>query len=423
MIEPLDFMGAWWDPLSQENIRGTYGRLTFSPERGALLELFGQFDLGTIFRKHAETLPQLIGVTTAGKHITLCNCSGRGATFVEHGLQVLQYDVETVLVGAHFESIENIAFERIDVQYSSLFEWAGIEGFNIELLREGNEIRGSRVEMVKPDTIPFHDGPDYRIGITSYHDSLPVGFGMDRRRSVAVTHNVYFQIDFTTPQLFHEKLDALYYLETLMSLAVGDRVRMNELEGFLTRGEKQIRVNIYYKQLGNALTADDIPAQRMLFTYPALAPQLGTMFGNWVAFGQDLYPMYDQFFSVRYAASMYIESEFLAMIQAFESLTRYLKNLSGNDFDMEHELQDVVQRHQAITSRTITDAAQFARDATMSRHYYSHRNLRQRRIAKSGLDLINITISLERLLELELLQMIGVQADALENIFALRWRS
>lgn len=420
MIESFEFTGAWWDPSSNESTNGAFGTLVFSPEHGATLELVGQFSLADVLGRVEQEIQLLIGVTTAGKHVTLLECFRREGRFVDKGLQTLIYDVEVVFVGAHLETVDALQFERIDVQYSSQFEWSGVSGFDVDMITHEDEIRGARVDMVRPDPLPMYDGQDYKITITSFHNSLPVGFGSDRRRSIAVTVDVYFQIDFVQPTAFDQHMGALYYLETFMTLSVGERIRMNRLEGLLTRNDKVVRVAIHYKQRGNALTARDVPAQRMLFTYPALKDNIDTMFGTWVTRGVDLQPMYNLFFSVRYAASTYIESEFLVMIQSFESLTRYLKNMSGNDFDMEKELLDIVQRYSTLVAREIPDQAAFARETTLSRHYYSHRNLRQQHIAKYGRELVWITTALEHLLEIELLRMLGVSMDALEKIFDRR---
>jgi ApeA N-terminal domain 1 len=124
--EQADYRGKWWIESQDETWSG---RFTFTPEQGGSLDLHaghGEFGWST----PREELPLLFGEAIDGTPITLVDLSQVRTNVHSPGGVEVGFDVRYALIGAWFDSLDDLAFDRLDFQLSGLAEWAGISGFD-----------------------------------------------------------------------------------------------------------------------------------------------------------------------------------------------------------------------------------------------------------------------------------------------------
>jgi hypothetical protein len=121
MIEKVEYKGDWRLPDSDTWMKGI---VTYSPEDGIILELFGTF------KKHIfdhSNYDIVLGKTTEGD-ITLVDNWYRSTKTNLNGTTIGVYNPRIILVGKHFDTISEITFREISFQLFNLFDWSDISG-------------------------------------------------------------------------------------------------------------------------------------------------------------------------------------------------------------------------------------------------------------------------------------------------------
>ncbi len=163
MIERFEYRGMWW--LPQFPKKKTSGTLTFTPERGAILDLDGSLADGGLARRDLEEFDIVLGISLDNKDITLVRCfvvrwSVSLPPRIVPPPQRSSLYVSEVFVGVHFNKLDDIKFKRVSVRYSYLDEWVGVSGFDIEYTD-----RGVNVKYEQKSPIESWINADYKLSI------------------------------------------------------------------------------------------------------------------------------------------------------------------------------------------------------------------------------------------------------------------
>ncbi len=146
MIEKVEYKGSWRLPDSETWINGT---LTFSPETGSVLELFGTFCNSSLFEPPYQEV--ILGKTTGGD-ITLVEVWYRSSKHIYNQIKLGFYRPMKVFIGRHFNSKTEIKFREVSFQLFNLWDWFNISGINFEY---NDQSRDYSIIYTKPKTIEF----------------------------------------------------------------------------------------------------------------------------------------------------------------------------------------------------------------------------------------------------------------------------
>lgn len=168
MVEELVSLGNWWLPSNPEV--KVPGKLSFSAESGATLELIGSFyssqfeeicevenidfpseifpddeilksasGIALDFIKPKENI--ILGLLDNNEEITLFRCSGqiKKFEFVKERSS-LSFNAEYIFRKIHFENEQDIKFKSISIQYSHLREWISKSGIQVFVSREEEKL-------------------------------------------------------------------------------------------------------------------------------------------------------------------------------------------------------------------------------------------------------------------------------------------
>lgn len=125
MTEKFEHKGRWKLPNNDECFDGT---LSFDPDFGVNLEVFGTFNKGLFNRESKEII---IGETTSG-NITLVDNWYKTRKTTSNGVVITQYKPGFVFIGQHFEEIERIAFCNVSFRLFNLFPWLNKNGLKFK---------------------------------------------------------------------------------------------------------------------------------------------------------------------------------------------------------------------------------------------------------------------------------------------------
>lgn len=351
MLEEFVSLGKWWLPNKPEVV--VPGKLSFSPESGATLELIGSFyssdlkEIGQVkissiegesnltsgvpldFIKPEEII--ILGLLDNNEKITLYRCSGQVKTFEFTKLTAsLSFNVEYVFRKIHFEYEQDIKLKSISVQYSHLEKWVGKSGMQFSV--EENEIwmsyqPPSSIHLAKIGSldlyITFSSVCDYPFYPNAYNASIE--------------QKTYLTIQNPCNKPIDDCVNLLIKFSDLLSFAMTKATSVIKVTGkadvihekFVQQAngdfalEKEVRETqvIIIFGLWNPTKSSEInlSPNEMLFRFSDIENNLGSFFEAWINKKEESEPVFDLLMATMYASSLYLHYKFLNIIQALEA--------------------------------------------------------------------------------------------------------
>ncbi len=317
MDEGFEYQGHWWSPEEPEE--KLPGILRFDPDEGATLSLFGSLKapdegagavniLGLSMDQTPITLTKLVRPPTIPGWPSSMRRSGTSTV-----------DVGTVIVGEHFGRAEDVGFERLIVEYLNLDAWAGVSGFEIAFI-DDPDTHPITVRHELPDPIAADVGAEYQVNLFfgSGFEASPRPF-----TRATITQVAELVISFSEKQSLQDLQDVAYRLQHLLSLGTKRSTFPVAMWGATGPVGEAQRVGIFYRTLGRTGTSRERPAQHeMLFTLRDLPEGFGPAVERWLTRAEVLDPVYRLYLGTVYNPQMFLEQEFLNLVQALEAYHR-----------------------------------------------------------------------------------------------------
>jgi hypothetical protein len=408
-MEEFEYNGIWWLPENPEN--KISGILKFHPVEGANLELIGSFKSPKDLNKFLQ--PNIIlGITSNGKIITLHKCYEYKSPLSMPGFLSSSFIVSMVFVGHHFEKEENIVFDNLSLNYSHLEEWAGITGFQFKFeTGPKNELKKHEVSYSFPQKV------EAKLGNIKISLDYSFTSGGDRIKEVDLKQTTFIKIEPNKSIHFNDyQRDIYYHIQNFLGLAMGRPVypliikgKTKECKTTLPDGRTVYNdILIFYSMkelpdLSKKLLPFDI-----LFSFGDIKDNFEKYLKNWFAEANVLKPVYDLYFGTLYKSSMYLQHQFLSLIQAIESyhrriyggkylpdadytqicetlvkaiprevpndFSRSLKNRLRyhNEFSLRKRLKAVLGKYEEVVNLLILDNERFIEDVVNTRNFLTH---------------------------------------------------
>lgn len=466
MIEEFEYKGIWWlsdDP--EEKIAGT---LSFTPGKGAVLDLMGSFEnikstnyKGSITKKvWAGELfePEImLGTSSGGKKITLHKCFETNKRYSSSGFPTSSFYANIVFIGWHFTKPEELKFKSFFVNYPHFEEWSKIGVFSHCLESEEKskqyEVKYEVPEPVKAKIDNFKISFDHNLNISG-----------DWLREVNLKHTTFIKIEPEDELHFEEYQSILYHLQNFLSLATTRAIYPLSIEA-TTEQYKRVstfpkgkvhhpHIEIFYNVIGKVDLSKKLTHYDMLFTFEDISEQFETYLQNWFDKADLLKPVYDLFFGTLYNPSMYLEFQFLSLIQAVESYHRrmfggeYLSDEGykevydalvnaipdsveggfkdslksriryGNEFSLRTRLRGIFEsdKYREIISEFIENKDAFIGGVVDTRNYLTHYEGEEK--AAIGEEIDPFIYKLKILLEMCLLTELGFSSEEIKKLFS-----
>ncbi len=258
-METLDVDGLFWlasDPEDKEA-----GRLTYSDESGAELDLIGSFSGLTDFGQFSGEPVRIQGLARA-KRITLDGCHKTGDSITSPGFYREKYDVQSIFVGAHFDHDESLEFVRVHLQMDYLRAWIGKTGTHVDRTAGDNSKGIKRIHIIhdplEPLTCSSHLG---EIEI-----SFPFHFHPNEAGKTWIMQGCQFGTRFTSSPSLHEVLKVCAALQDLVTIGIDAPTTVT---GLVLNTVNDERVELYARIRGNQVQAKtkDVHPSEMMFTF------------------------------------------------------------------------------------------------------------------------------------------------------------
>jgi hypothetical protein len=442
-LNSFEEKGFWWIPNDKEN--RVAGVLKFDPEKGIKLELFDSLNVqNSRLTRFGERIPYedvILGLTS--KNVTLYQCYQINSAF----------DVGVIFHNHHFENVEDIEFDRINITYPNLDTWVGKSGL---VLIEKELEMGLKDQLFgyKPPNEIYAKIKNIEIQISFQFLPLP-----NPPSEIRLMQRIFIELktDIKTHfDLFNDKI--LHLLYQFLTLAIGRAVYPLSINGYNNSFKYKVlgkeinpEINIFHERK-RFRHMGKIRKQEMLFSFSDISDNFEKYLNNWFEKAEDLEWVYNLYTATILAKSMLIEHKFLSLAQALESYHqrvykgKYLtkgkyrkikrelllnipKNIPndleqnlrdriiyGNAYSFNSRLTEIYENYSEILDLVIDDKETFVEDVINTRNFFTHFSNSLEKKAKSDDELVNLTDQIRCILEVCLLAELGMSLNKIKDI-------
>jgi hypothetical protein len=436
-MEEFEYNGIWWLPENpKKKISGT---LKFNQREDTILELIGSFKEV----KDINEIPELniiLGITSNGKVITLYKCYESNFHVSIPGFFSSSFVVSIIFQGYHFEKEEDIKFDSLSLNYSHLEEWTRISGFK-------SKSENDSENHLKKYEVSYSFPPKVEAKLAKFDLSFDYNFnlGGDRIKEVKLKQTIFIKIEPHTQVHFNDyEKDICYHIQNFLSLAIGRAVSPLLIKGKTNACKTKLSDGrVVYNDILTFYSIKELPDLSkklnpfdMLFSFRDMSDNFEKYLKNWFAKSEVLQPVYDLYFGTLYNPSMYLQHEFLSLIQALESYHRRVedgKYVSEDDYtqiyktlisaipqeldnDFKESLKQKLKYHNEFSLRKrvkkilkkfgdlgillIHDNERFVKDIVTTRNFLTHYDKNVEMKAKNGQELYELTQKIKFMLEI-----------------------
>jgi hypothetical protein len=456
-LEAFERSGFWWLPDDPDN--RVAGILHYDPVKGIKLELLGFLKVDdyrvTRCNEFISYVDIILGDTSKGQ-VTCYQCYQRSRTFF--GNSESNFDVSVIFTGHHFEKVDDIVFDRISVKYLNLERWVAKSGFHYLVKNDSDNVEDIKVWYRSPEKRKAKV-KNMEISI-SFKFRPPFGSPPDERNLKQHTYLNIKTDDETHFDKFKEEI--LFLITQFLTFGVGKAVHLTCIKCYsdsLIYNKRQKlqgykRVYAYYN-VKSLNEGEIVPTHEMLFSFLDIEDNFNKFLNNWFEKGKNLKDIYNLYFAT-IIKSMYLEHQFLSLIQAIESyhqrmckgiylprteyrpireslinaipksVTGYHKESLeskinfGNHFTLQSRLDEIFEKYNDIFGLVIEDKENFIKNVKNTRNFFTHYSKSLEKKAKDGDELVNLTDQIKFVLEVCLLVEIGFSLEKIKNLIAQR---
>lgn len=433
--------GYFWLPNDTE--KRIPGTLTIEEDGSIQLELIGHFqNLGEdIDESRINGEVEELGL------VTLDQCFYTSKPIFLSEVQKAYLISNQAIIGAAYGSGEQLEFNGATFEIDNLDEWVGITGL---VYSRQDTAHSHKIEFSLPDNIEYNlsNGMTLKIGFGYKIPSPSVS-------KVSIQQNTYFRLSSTDPRPLEEFRACAFKLNNLLSLAMNQSMVMRSFILYhddlnYDYGNKTIvpiALKLIYRAANYRKKSARLHWREMLFNYRKIEENAEDYLKNWLNLYDMCEPALNLFFSTLNEPNTFSESKFLALAQSLETLHRrtsdktlmpadqyatfsdnlleiapettheWLRNKIkfGNEITFKQRLLDLIEPFQSLVGGSKRKKS-ITHKIVTSRNYYTHYNPDLEKDAQKGVDLLNLTYTMEALCKLIFLQKLGFSVEDIEKM-------
>lgn len=384
LLTEFNCTGKWWLPEDPDH--PVFGTLTYEPAGQIRLELMGT--MGT--REIADRVSRLnsfakwevlLGLCEDGTRCTVLDVREISGPLFPSESGRSRLLAERLFMGSHFNSVTDIVFENALVEYTYLEDWVRARTFQVKFENDPPK----RVVEFSAEPLRLAD-----IAIEAREIRLALYAGVDAKESVGKSFEAraraWFQMTPNTPRDYRWYEEFVWSLGSLLTLCIGAPVYPRKITGRLSKAVEpsaadSSRVELYVR-LQDPNVHAEVSYPSMPVPFFMIADQAGQFVAAWNALQEKINPVIGLLAGTYYNPRMYVETEFLTLMQAFEILHR---RLFGGTYVTKDEWQP---SYQALIKAIPDSLASDHRESLKMRlHYGFEISLRKRlTLALRGLE-------------------------------------
>lgn len=438
MIEQFEYKGRWKVPEEETWYNGT---LTFSPDLGASLEIFGTFNPGFLNRK---TKSIILGETNMGDITLVDNYFKSNKHSFSSDITVGTYKPNYLIIGHHFETTESILFRKVTFKSFNLFEWLDTAGLNHSVKKSSFSLN-----YEKPSQISF-DLFNGCKGIIDFHYAISLE-GISNSAEIEESSSV--TLEYSERRELKDILMDIYVFNGFVTFATFEQsyplsITFSDAEYLYEKKQKLIKCS--YNNPSYGIQYKPRRKGEHLLDYSYISAEFPSLIHNWYKRYQELRPVFSLMLYSFKDKLKFSEDKFMDIaraIETFHRLTTTCTKLPSKDFELmvqriyskiEPADKQWLVKQNAFTYQNecslkkrlldlfkvytnpyleerIPNIKRFCLQVVNSRNYYTHYNPDKEKEALKGKELFELNQNLKALLITCICKDIGLKDDNFEE--------
>lgn len=428
-MTPFETTGYWFLP---EDPRGKVaGKLRYSPDSGAKLELFGTLrELGDAFE--ATTYPLIHGVVSEspyGRKFSLVDCFRSGLTMAMPGVTTERVTANRVFVGSDYIVSKETKFAKAAVSFSQLAGWMNPRTLTQEPITDDSGLLGFQIAYRRnPPELARLDAATLSLSTSAKASSDLL--------SATIVQKCQLVISEFDPAS-HDRINSefIYPMQNFFTLATDNANAIESLQlwvdGEATEGTRTSQPYHYLGQPVFADSGDHCVRQGSgdgLFFLSDIPKELPQALREWLRFCGKNQGFCDLFFGQIYAPPRFVEARFEGLVRSVMLLFRELASgetaqcvddmgFMVEGFLLPTILHRALELHRPVMQPLVrTTPEDFVRSVV---HSLSHCVSRSEKPAHAltGVALYWLERKLDVLLRAHLLDIVGFSTQAQADLF------
>ncbi|AFY74241.1 hypothetical protein Syn7502_02233 [Synechococcus sp. PCC 7502] len=406
--EGTEYQGYWWLPqFPDHKVAGT---LTGIKTGDLKLSLLGKLQETSIdFGIKSVTYPTILGIVH-GKLVSLGSCYVIGSRVSFPGFKTEILSVHIAFIGEHILNPEEAKLSKIILKFDYFDEWLCIPSIKTEHVvdDESGELLGYDFSYRTPKPINV-DFEEFNISIFYGHNMMRT-FPRNIELKQYGTISLHSHEGMTLREWNHK---FIYPWQNFMTLATGELCHLQTL-GILK--ENEIIDVFFAKTKGD--TSKNIKFFDMFFTMRDVKDKFCDFLKNWLSISSQFDSVCNLFFSTKYTSSLYVEDQFLPIVQALESYHRRSEKFNHKKkFVLKERLHDIFDFVTEVVNPLVEDRNEFIKTVVNTRNHNTHFNNKPEDQFFRGRDLFWATRILGYMLQACLLREIGFSNEETGSLF------
>jgi hypothetical protein len=290
------------------------GTITFSHEAGISLEIIGNFyDQEDYFLINSQEI--IIGITH-GKLFTLMNCYFKKNRNSFPGIETQEYGVNIALSGYHFNNLEEIKFDRVQVDFNHLkylspfrFSWKDDINSNHNFTE---------------NNLSFYTLNDIKASITKCEILFKQFITTNcQPQEMSINKSAFIEIRLRDKESF-DTINKKFIspLQSFITLASNKPNYITSLFLYLQIDGEIKEIEAIFQQSTFINHTDTFNKKDALFVLNDIKQDLSLIMQKWFNLFDLAEDIINLYFSTIYNDKLYIENKFLALVQVLESFHR-----------------------------------------------------------------------------------------------------
>ena len=301
MDHSITIKGKWFLPHEKNEMLD--GVLTYVPESGLQLELFGSF------KSQSSNFDIILGYNLVQDgFITLVDC------FEVKKSLITKIVGNYIFIGKHFNSLEEIQFSKIAYNCSNLEEW--VWGSNIETREEHNPTKYITT-YTPPERYGFSIDADHTLHIATKTQLPPTASIPYYEATIRETNYIEIECNGDRLESLRDLMEYKYRMDAFLTLAIGEPQNTKEIIAYYKNQKIEIYVQPY-----NILTPKTKLPPRMFINFHWTQSRFTAIIEAWFQKYEFLKDVLDLYFSLLQIQQPYAQHRFLFRVQVLEAYHR-----------------------------------------------------------------------------------------------------
>jgi hypothetical protein len=364
--------------------------------------------------------------------------------------------VQRSLVGWHFNDLKEITFKSISVSFSNATEWLNASGIQYAMPLSG-KMEDVSLKYSSKEVAEVNVDQEWSLRISTRASIQPPAHSLELTEA-SIREQMFFQIHPFQEKPIEWFFEKIGLLSNFLTLGIGSPSFPLIIRGsteqafFVVGGEKKLsEIGIFYPLIGNPKAFKNRSWFEMFFAYGHIASDFETMIKRWFEKAELLNPVYDLYFGTLFNSSMYLQHEFLSLLQAsesyhrrthggrflvdgeYESIRRSLTEIIpsdldvdfkdslknrikyGNEYSLRKRLRELLKQHEVFVRVLIENPDEFISQVVDTRNYLTHYTDELEEKSQEGNALYVLSQKIKFLIEICLLSELGLSEQSIQQ--------